>query len=137
MTQTQSWKCPKCIEDDLIRRRKAFKPIQLATSPFGRKPSKLTVPPKKAISKKYIEDSESSSSESESESESDTDSDFQKKPVKKIVLTKKSPAKKKKKVVSESSEEESDSSSDDDHDSPAKIIRTPIDKSEFHKYGLK
>ena len=135
MTQTQSWKCPKCIEDDLIRRRKAFKPIQLATSPFGRKPSKLTVPPKKAISKKYIEDSESSSSESESES--DTDSDFQKKPVKKIVLTKKSPAKKKKKVVSESSEEDSDSSSDDDHDSPAKIIRTPIDKSEFHKYGLK
>lgn len=112
-----------------MRRRKATKK-QLATSPFGRQPA--TVPPKKMMSKKYVE-SDSSSSESETESESESDSDNNKRK-KKVSPPKKKVVQRKKKVDSESSE---DSSSEDDHENSGKIIRTPIHKSDFHKYGVK
>jgi hypothetical protein len=148
VTQSQSWKCPKCIEEDMMKRKKIFsKKTAASTSKLANKtPTKTiqkpvakpapqpklkstsinkrkSISPKKVVRKVVSSDSSSSSSSSESEGEI--------------------PAKRKSKVVSKKmiAKKETDSSSDDsdidsdESDAPAgKIIRIPVDRADQHKY---
>jgi len=126
VTQNQSWKCPKCIEEDLLKRRKlsksapvkAIKKFVKKVIPSGKKSTPTKSRPKKVLN--YKDDSSSSDTDEKSK--------------KKIIGTTK-PVKSKKIVEdSESSSDSSESESSDDESDvdSGKIIRIPVDKYEYY-----
>ena len=122
VTQDQSWKCPKCIEEDLIKRNRNAKILSDRKASIGTTASKRkNLHPKKVITyKKFDTDSDSDSSTATTES----------KKKKTKLQAKKKPAAKKE----SSSEDSTDVSSDEEDDDSGKIIRIPVDRSEVHKY---
>ena len=123
MTQNQSWKCPKCIEEAIMKSRRKKQPLKVVSKilkkPILSSKKKTNV---SGVGKKKSKVSSKSSLET-------SDSDH-KKPARR-----KSKQIKTKKVVdtsdSSSDDTSDDSSSDEEND---KIIRIPVDKSELKEF---
>lgn len=140
LTNNQSWKCPKCIEEDFAKRKKIVKtPVKTPMKTPMKTPIKSTkvevaktssekkklvqVHPKKLLQKKYLSDQDSSSSDSDSSP-----------PPKKRTPVKR-PLKKKPRVSSSEESSDSDSSEDEESDDDSgKIIRIPVDTSQIATY---
>ena len=126
VTQDQSWKCPKCIEEDLLKRNRNAKILSDRKASIGTTASKRkNLHPKKVITyKKFDTDSDSDSSTATTKSKTPKNKKTQ-------LQAKKKPTAKKE----SSSEDSTDVSSDEEEDDDSgKIIRIPVDRSEVHKY---
>jgi len=136
LTKNQSWKCPKCIEEDFLRRRKKIMKtpvkspvktsvkstkVEIAKSSSEKK-KPVQVHPKKLLQKKYLSDQDSSSS----------DSDNSPPPKKRTPV--KRPIKRKPRVSSSEESSDSDSSEDESDDDSGKIIRIPVATSQMATY---
>ena len=121
ITQDQSWKCPKCIEEDLLKRNRNAKILSDRKASTGTTASKRkNLHPKKVITYKKFD----------TDTDSDSSTATPKKKKTQLQAKKKTAAKKE-----SSSEDSTDVSSDEEEDDDSgKIIRIPVDRSEVHKY---